>query len=358
MKKFHLIMMAAAALFFCGCQNLCSKDCVKAEYSVLVLGDLHYDGMEYHTSPAVSANRAKERKRNCDMWQKATPELLTLAAKHAGKDVPFVAQVGDFTQGDCDTIDLQMKMFADGFAKVKSYFPNHKLLPVRGNHDVRMLKGNSGTPTVKAFFPLIAKELGVEKVNGTYSVRQGKDLYIFFDSFVTKKQCIPALKKILAENTDVRHTFFITHLPVLNCCMGNPAWLVPNVSEVRKLLLERNAIIIAAHTHVASLIQAERNGKKLTQAVVCSVGKSWRPNEKMDIYLNGFDAYCKKLGAKRLMQKRLKPSFDDMKTFNISTFEIYRFGTGFSMLRVAGDQVFLDYYTNDSGKPAISKQLR
>ena len=358
MKKFNFLMMAAAAIIFCGCQNLCATNSAKPEYSVLVLGDLHYDGMEYHTSKPLTGNRAKEQKRNCEMWQKATPDLLTLAAKYATSDVPFVAQVGDFTQGDCDTVELQVKMITDGFAKVKSYFPNHKLLPVRGNHDVRMFKGNSGTPTVKAFFPLIAKELGVEKINGTYSVRQGKDLYIFFDSFVSKKQCIPALKKILADNADARHTFFITHLPVLNCCMGNPAWLVPNVNEVRKLLLERNAIILAAHTHVASLIQAERDGKKLTQAVICTVGKSWRPNEKMDIFLNGFDAYCKKLGAKRLEQKRLKPSFDDLKTFKLPVFEIYRFGTGFAMLRIAGDQVYLDYYTNDSGKPAMSKQLR
>lgn len=358
MKKFHRIMMAAAALFICGCQNLCSKDCIPAEYSVLLLGDLHYDGMEYHTSPAVSANRAKERKRNCDMWQKATPELLTLAAKHAGKDVPFVAQVGDFTQGDCDTIDLQIKMFTDGFAKVKSYFPNHKLLPVRGNHDVRMLKGNSGTPSVKAFFPLIAKELGVKEITGTYSVRQGKDLYIFFDSFVRKNVSLKALKKVLAENTDVRHTFFISHLPVLNCCTGNPAWVVSNFKEVRELLLKRNAIIISAHTHVPSLLQAERDGGKLTQVIVSTVGKNWHPDDKMNVFLSGYDKYLARFNPKKLNTKKYKPSFDDMKTFKVTEFEIYQHGTGYAMLRIAGDQVFIDYYTNASGKPSMSKKLR
>ena len=111
-------------MLICGCQNLCAKTAVKPEYSVLVLGDLHYDGMQYHTSKPLTGNREKEQKRNCEMWQKASPDLLTLASKYATADVPFVAQVGDFTQGDCDTVDLQVKMITDGFAKVKSCFPN------------------------------------------------------------------------------------------------------------------------------------------------------------------------------------------------------------------------------------------
>ena len=176
MRKF-LLLFAAVMFLLCGCQS--QKACAQHSYDVMVLGDLHYDGMEYHTSKAVTGARAKERVRNCTMWQEATPKLLAAAAKQMNKDIPFVIQVGDFTQGDCDTFELHEKMIRDGFAKVKSYFPNHKLFPVRGNHDVRMLKGNNGTPTIRAYFPLIAKELGVEKVTGTYTVRQGKDLYIF-----------------------------------------------------------------------------------------------------------------------------------------------------------------------------------
>ena len=153
MKKL-LLLLSAVIFVLCGCQS--QKACAGSSYDVMVLGDLHFDGMEYHTSKAVTEARARERVRNCTMWKEATPKLLAAAAKQMNKDIPFVIQAGDFTQGDCDTFELHEKMIRDGFAKVKSYFPNHKLLPVRGNHDVRMLKGNSGTPTIRAFFPLIA----------------------------------------------------------------------------------------------------------------------------------------------------------------------------------------------------------
>ena len=52
------------------------------------------------------------------------------------------------------------------------------------------------TPTIKAFFPRIAKELGVKEITGLYSVRQDKDLYIFYDSFIAPKYSLAALKKI------------------------------------------------------------------------------------------------------------------------------------------------------------------
>ena len=356
MKKL-LLLLSAVIFLLCGCQS--QKACAGSSYDVMVLGDLHFDGMEYHTSKAVTEARARERVRNCTMWKEATPKLLAAAAKQMNKDIPFVIQAGDFTQGDCDTFELHEKMIRDGFAKVKSYFPNHKLLPVRGNHDVRMLKGNSGTPTIRALFPLIAKELGVEKVTGTYSVRQGKDLYIFFDAFLPKKQSLQSLKKVLADNPDTRYTFFITHLPVLNCCTGNPAWLVKDYKSVRDLLLERNAIIIAAHTHIPSLIQAKRNGKQLTQVVVTSVGKDWIPGSKPEINISGFDKYCQKVGLKRIASKRFKPSFDDMKSFELPVFEILKYKTcvGFAKLKVSDAGVDIEYYTN-AGKPAMVKKLR
>ena len=353
MRKLLLFFIAALALL-CGCASP-----VKDGYEVMVLGDLHYDGMEYHTSAAVSASRAKERVRNCTMWKEATPKLLEAAAKNLNKDTPFIIQAGDFTQGDCDTFALHEKMIRDGFAKVKSYFPNHKFLPVRGNHDIRMLKGNSGVPTVNAFFPLIAKELGVEKVTGTYTVRHGKDLYIFFDGFLPKKQGINSLKKALADNPGVRYTFFITHLPVLNCSVGNPAWLVRDYKAVRQLLLERNAIIITAHTHVPSLIQAKRNGKQLTQVVLSSVGKDWVPGSKPEVNISGLDNFCKAVGPRKLARKSIKASIDDMRTFELPVYELDKFKscTGFAKLKVSDAGVSIEFYT-DGNKPAMVKKLR
>ena len=333
-----------------------------SEYKFTALGDTHYDGAQYHTSPPAKSYQKRERQRNYSMWSDGRSDaVLAAAAKKTTPEMRFVVQLGDITQGDCDTSELFEKMFADAFAKIKSHFPDNKLLIVKGNHDVRQLnvEGKSNGPAAKALLPLIAKELGVEKVTGTYSVRQGKDLYIFFDAFLPKKQSLQSLKKVLADNPDTRYTFFITHLPVLNCCTGNPAWLVKDYKSVRDLLLERNAIIIAAHTHIPSLIQAKRNGKQLTQVVVTSVGKDWIPGSKPEINISGFDKYCQKVGLKRIASKRFKPSFDDMKSFELPVFEILKHKTcvGFAKLKISDAGVDIEYYTN-AGKPAMVKKLR
>ena len=200
----------------------------------------------------------------------------------------------------------------------------------------------------------VEKTVNIDPMTGSLNVREIPDMSGDIIAWVTSEAPV----KVLAENTDVRHTFFISHLPVLNCCTGNPAWVVSNFKEVRELLLKRNAIIISAHTHVPSLLQAERDGGKLTQVIVSTVGKNWHPDDKMNVFLSGYDKYLARFNPKKLNTKKYKPSFDDMKTFKVTEFEIYQHGTGYAMLRIAGDQVFIDYYTNASGKPSMSKKLR
>jgi HK97 gp10 family phage protein len=177
------------------------------KYSFMTLGDIHFDGKEYHTSEPAQPHKKNERKRNITMWQNgASRSVLTAAARQLSADMPFVIQVGDFTQGDCDTYELQEKMFADGFAVVKSFFPNHKLLAVKGNHDVRTVKpGLHNKPAANAFLPLIAKELNRKSVEGNYTVIQGKDLYIFFDSFVKPKESAAFVEKALKDKVTLNH---------------------------------------------------------------------------------------------------------------------------------------------------------
>ena len=92
--------------------------------------------------------------------------------------------------------------------------------------------------------------------------------------------------------------------------------------------------------------------------VVSTVGSNWKPEAKMEVHLAGYDNYLKQIGEKKLSSAKLKPSFDDMKTYTVPLFEIYRNGTGFGMLKIAGDNVTIEFYTNASGKPSMVKVLR
>ena len=146
--------------FFIGLLTLVSA-ADEAAYRAMFLGDVHYDAKEYHTN-----YRTKAFKRNVAMWKNATPQLLEAASAEAAKEnVAFVVQLGDITQGDADTPELQEKMFRTAFSILKRNFPDRQLLVIKGNHDVRgrKFKTDNG-PAERALLPLVASELKVPKL--------------------------------------------------------------------------------------------------------------------------------------------------------------------------------------------------
>ena len=241
--------------FFALLALLCGTLLSGSEYNFIALGDIHYDGAQYHKLEPQTAGRKKERQRNLSMWEngKSAAVLSAAAAQAKSSKSAFVVQLGDFTQGDCDTQELQEQMFADGFAKVKSFFPGLKLFSVKGNHDVRVtnFKRNCNTPAEKAFMPLIAKELGRENFIGSYTVKHGKDLFICFDNFYDVKTGLAFIRKALKENKDARYVFFITHIPVLPCSQTVPEWLTQvTVGGCHHLpSLQTRALCLAPSTH-------------------------------------------------------------------------------------------------------------
>ena len=115
MKKFFIILL-----------TLCCSFAFAAEYNFIALGDIHFDGQDYHLSIPKQEYKQKERARNINIWSsgKAT-KVLSAAGSAAGGKTAFVVQAGDLTQGDCDNTALQEQMFKDAFATVKKHFPNH-----------------------------------------------------------------------------------------------------------------------------------------------------------------------------------------------------------------------------------------
>lgn len=335
---------------------------VAAEYNFIAIGDIHYDGEQYHTAPALTKNRKHERSRNIGMWTSGKSEAVLAAASAQAKvtNPAFVMQLGDFTQGDCDTRELQEKMFTDGFAKVKSFFPDKKLFAVKGNHDVRVVgfKKDCNEPAEKAFMPLIAKELGRENFVGGYTVRQGKDLFIFFDNFYSAKDGINFVKKALNDNQDARYVFFITHIPVLPCSVSVPDWLIKSSSVIAPMLAKRNAIVLCAHTHAPSFISCSSAEGVLSQMVVCSMGNQWDPDKAPSIINDKYENFIKA----SLVHKRAKPNradfFKKYEKYTINEFNMYSGHSGFVIIKVDDNAVTADIYTGNSGKPWITKVLR
>lgn len=358
MKKFiSMLLLTVLALFACA-----------ADYRVLVFGDLHFDAPEYHSLPGKKPG-FKIRNDYIKMWQEKTPLLLTAAAKQLDKDVPFIIQCGDFTQGDAVGEENQIKMFNDGFAKVKSFFPNHKLLPVKGNHDIRtypvdaktnavLKRKNTNAYTDKAFTPFAAKELGTP-VKDHYTVIHNNDLYIFYDGFQKAKNSIKFVKDTLAANPDVRNIFFITHLPVIPCSTGDPGWLLAGYQELAKMLMSRNAIIFTAHTHQPSIVKINDGKNTLTQMVFSSIGSSWSTGKEAQTTVKSTEEFRKKLYWKKAKYKRSIAACDFLDKQKPELFELYdRSATGFTVIKVTDNGITAEIHNNDSGKPTLVKKLK
>ena len=100
-----------------------------ADYRVLLLGDLHFDGTKYHLREPENEVQKRGRLRNLAMWEGKSQEMLADAASRLDDRCPFVLQAGDLTQGDCDTPELQSTMFRDCFRMLKQTFAGRPVLP-------------------------------------------------------------------------------------------------------------------------------------------------------------------------------------------------------------------------------------
>ena len=167
LKKLSIILLAGLSVIGLAAETPeknASLRSAEPAYQVTVLGDVHYDGLEFHLKPERGA-RATERKRNLAMWKKNSPDLLKTAAGQTAKSSAFVVQLGDLTQGDCETSELHEALFKKAFGTLKDAFPDLPVLVVKGNHDVRSCgKGNNPAPAKKALLPLVAAELGVKEL--------------------------------------------------------------------------------------------------------------------------------------------------------------------------------------------------
>ena len=375
MKKIFLILFAAFAALLA----------VAAEYKVMVLGDIHFENKKYHGVPGIDYP-TKYASKYANMWKRAMPELFTASAALLDKDFPFVIQLGDFTQGYLALKEQRAKMLVDSFNTVKSYYPNHKLLFTKGNHDTKvhapklvkdkdgketvvMVKGKNGkevaaivqgwdNPTyAEVFVPIIEKELGA-KAGSNFAFRQGEDLYIFFDGMIKSSVSIKFLRDTLKKNPQNRYVFFITHLPVLPCSTGVPGWLAPRSREIFDMLIQHNTVILAAHTHVPSLVRVKGEKGSISQMVASSIGYNWNTGKPFGSYISSRDEFFKNLPPNKQNNKRAKAPLAHLKSLDVETFELYSNATGFVVLKVSDSGVDAEFHTAPSGKPAAVKKLK
>ncbi len=364
--KFFIPMLFSVLVMF-GCTGVPSgtqgdsNEEAKDSYDILVFGDTHFDSPDVRTNTEkLSGGRKKEMQRNFEVWQERMSAMLKAAGERSKHNIAFAVQLGDLIQGDCGSKKLQTKSYQEAL----QHFTDELKVPfycVKGNHDIR---GHGAANAYKDYMlPWLQKSFGQETWHNTanHYLKYGNDLFIFFDSL---QQDSLFVKEVLDKYPDVRHVFFLTHLPLLPCSFSQPDWIVfgnAKMAEKRRQLLqmlaEKDTIVLAAHIHRTALFQYEFPKGKIVQQTFFSMPEKSVP-ESIDTLFEPdggkffSDSYCKSSVIKK--SNAIIPDFKEF----CRNFTIYKGVAGFYVLHVSEKSITVDFYIGDYSKPVKTIRLR
>ena len=351
----NLIFTAILTTF---CLNASAED--KNNYKVLVLGDIHYDALDLRVQdPGKNASYL----RNINAWKKNIPDMLQAAADRANKECAFAIQCGDITQGDEGSYEFSVASFNRVLEQVDSRFqiPLHF---VRGNHDVRGIGKRKASDEILAARIEKQNLNTIEKSAGTTCYKViGKDLFLFYDS---EADSLGTARAILKKHPGMRHIFLVTHLPVVPCLTShNMYWLCywkkPEKQEaLRKLLAKHNVIVLSAHTHLTANFKwdfPEGSIRQFTSYSIANPNSALRKIETGDTgeFFKLTDAFLAKkdlpeaIAKKQLLCAKTLPGYRNAKVH----FNIYKWASGFNVLRIKGDEVYMDIHTGKDYKNPV-----
>lgn len=344
------------------------------KYSVVILGDTHYDSPNpelYHAGytdpdPVREANHRKEFARNGIMWSGRCRDLVKRAACLVDEDTRFVYQVGDLIQGDTADAETHKRFLKDAMDLFKADLaPDLPFVSVAGNHDLR---GNDDAVCTRAYTEYMSermsKELGQEITGTNFLFRCGPDAYVVVNFTRPKVDEIIAL---LEQARGARHVFVLIHAPVFPFddekyffwfFLGdrNDA-RAEKRRKMRALLASLNAIVLCGHTHATEFLDWYGDGGRITQMTMSSVW-SYASRGHYRVLASGAKGYG------TLLFKRDRSLRTDA---NKALFDEYRSGiraysisdsAGSYKMTVDGPSVFVDFYAGDSARRSARFQLR
>ena len=335
----------------------------QSDYSFILLGDTHYDAdppSTYHADydekeEWLSRVQRAEFDRNAKLWAGPGLRLLQSAGALVRPDTRFVLQMGDLIQGDCNNPEVHKKMLSGAFDFMKQAFGTLPFLSVMGNHDFR---GRGALEAYREYMPgRLARELG-EPVRdiACFSFVRGGDLYVFADF-----THVP-VASILAEleaHRDVRYTFLATHGQAIPSDMDAFSWILfgsdaAQRARLRAALLQRDAIVLAGHSHNLELSEIRTSAGRVTQFVSNCIWTDNTPAPEPKVLCDGPAEYGKRQAE--------KGNAEAVRYLGECRDAIVRYwfadGAGASLVRVRDDGVSVEFHGGDSPTATKTFQLR
>lgn len=347
----------------------CRKD---RKYSIVMLGDTHFDAFPasvYHSAfdceDEKMARRVIEFNRNGSMWEEHLPRILKRASRLVDSSTKMFFQTGDLIQGDCGSGEVHKRMLGDAVARIKQDLSGLPFVTVVGNHDIR---GLDAKEAYHSFMPgLMSMELGKRIEKTTFSFGIGDDVFIFIDF---NEPDDSELEKLLDDSKGARHTFIVSHGPVLPFDANNGRWIFhgdDNAADnearrhFRRRFAERNAMVICGHTHKTEFADWHGDGGRITQMTINSV---WS-QEEFGRYVTEADT------PEQYGMLRVSREYDSdgklIMTPILKAMEEYKPGlrryswaraAGCCKFNVSGHSVSIDFYAGDSDQVSHQFKLR
>ena len=332
------------------------------KYSLIILGDTHFDidpPSVYHAhynEPDERLNKIQraEFARNGEMWKDRCPRLLRRAAGLIDKDTRMVLQMGDLIQGDCGNGEVHKKMLSDVMTRFKQELGDLPFVTVVGNHDIR---GTGAKEAYHSFMPArMSEELGKQITKTTFGFNIGNDAFLVIDFNNPDDK---EIDRILDDTKVARHTFVMTHGPVLPPDITSCRWFFHGgASEAntqarlhfRQAFAKRNAIVLCGHTHYTDFMDWEGDGGRITQMTMSSV---WTSENQKQYTVRSEGAENYGMFRKKLMEKPEGANLKD----ESALFDEYRPGVrqhinsrsqGSYKLNVSNKRITIDFYAGDS----------
>ena len=350
---------AAMMLCFSGCGvNPAPPAGGEPDYSVVFLGDLHYDHPRHHDMDWVNKTHPRDTAQILNysrITEENTPALfasISAVIQQQPRPVFAVLQAGDFAEGLCGSYELQSLQFEDAKASVSRYFDTLPFLITKGNHDI------TGPGAEKAYeetiLPWLGSQLNRSITQASYTVYRGEDRFIFWDAYPPN---LDWLEDAL-EQPNARYTFIITHMPVVPYDARSTWHLYADkkTSAQRERLLDllgrHKAIVLCGHLHGYSLLSRRTPSGSFLQLSMNSVVSDREMTAKY--YRSGKEHYASELVG-------LEPSFSpdslelrkqilDSEKPHIDMFE-YAKTAGFCVIKRHPEKIAIDIYLGCSRTP-------
>lgn len=188
-RRMFLHRAAAGSLGLLGNFALAAPD-AGAEWSIPLLGDLHFDRLEHHDLDWLAREHpgdVRQVQNYSQITRERTPRLLERVRttckelQQAGTPVPFVLQLGDLLEGLCGSEDLALRQAREAIDFVEQARLPVPLLLTKGNHDV----SGPGAAAVydRALVPFMARATQADLSRAAFTRTLGGTLLVFYDAY-------------------------------------------------------------------------------------------------------------------------------------------------------------------------------